>query len=182
MTLRLHSKSEAWGTRSSARRIRASSAARHLRGRCPAPGHALSGHRTEPLRPRDDQEDRHREGPGHAGRAGRDHRPGPRQVQPALDADAHVGHADGAAGREGDVPAQEVAAVLATSRYTARDGVAAVEVEYEPLPSWWIREGARARPPCCGRTRRTRRTTTSGTGNGATGRPPTARSARPTSG
>src|SRR6266540_3318978 len=30
--------------------------------------------------------------------------------------------------------AQEVAAVLATSRYTAADGVAAVEVEYEPLP------------------------------------------------
>src|SRR5947209_2934236 len=30
--------------------------------------------------------------------------------------------------------AQEVAAVLATSRYTAADGVAAVEGEYEPLP------------------------------------------------
>ncbi len=30
--------------------------------------------------------------------------------------------------------AQEVAAVLATDRYTAADGVAAVEVEYEPLP------------------------------------------------
>ena len=30
--------------------------------------------------------------------------------------------------------AQEVAAVLATSRYTAADGVAAVEVDYEPLP------------------------------------------------
>ena len=30
--------------------------------------------------------------------------------------------------------AQEVAAVLATSRYAAADGVAAVEVEYEPLP------------------------------------------------
>ena len=30
--------------------------------------------------------------------------------------------------------AQEVAAVVATSRYTAADGVAAVEVEYEPLP------------------------------------------------
>jgi carbon-monoxide dehydrogenase large subunit len=29
---------------------------------------------------------------------------------------------------------QEVAAVLATDRYTAADGVAAVEVEYEPLP------------------------------------------------
>ena len=34
----------------------------------------------------------------------RDHRQGPRQVQPALDADADVGHADGPAGREGDVP------------------------------------------------------------------------------
>ena len=30
--------------------------------------------------------------------------------------------------------AQEVAAVLATDRYTAADGVAAVEVAYEPLP------------------------------------------------
>jgi len=30
--------------------------------------------------------------------------------------------------------AQEVAAVIATDRYTAADGVAAVEVEYEPLP------------------------------------------------
>ena len=30
--------------------------------------------------------------------------------------------------------AQEVAAVLATSRYIAADGAAAVEVEYEPLP------------------------------------------------
>src|SRR5882724_10755325 len=30
--------------------------------------------------------------------------------------------------------AQEVAAVLATSRYAAADGVAAVEVEYDPLP------------------------------------------------
>src|SRR5512134_2269993 len=29
---------------------------------------------------------------------------------------------------------QEVAAVLGTDRYTAADGVAAVEVEYEPLP------------------------------------------------
>src|SRR5262245_60479214 len=30
--------------------------------------------------------------------------------------------------------AQEVAAVVATDRYAAADGVAAVEVEYEPLP------------------------------------------------
>ena len=30
--------------------------------------------------------------------------------------------------------AQEVAAVVATSRYAAADGVAAVEVEYDPLP------------------------------------------------
>ncbi|MGH8673543.1 MAG: xanthine dehydrogenase family protein molybdopterin-binding subunit, partial [Burkholderiales bacterium] len=30
--------------------------------------------------------------------------------------------------------AQEVAAVIATDRYTAADGVEAVEVEYEPLP------------------------------------------------
>src|SRR3989454_4295644 len=30
--------------------------------------------------------------------------------------------------------AQEVAAVLATSRYAAADGMAAVEVQYEPLP------------------------------------------------
>src|SRR5436189_4454191 len=30
--------------------------------------------------------------------------------------------------------AQEVAAVIATSRYAAADGVAAVEVDYEPLP------------------------------------------------
>ena len=31
--------------------------------------------------------------------------------------------------------AQEVAAVIATSRYAAADGVDAVEVEYEPLPA-----------------------------------------------
>jgi len=30
--------------------------------------------------------------------------------------------------------AQEVAAVIATSRYAAADGVDAVEVDYEPLP------------------------------------------------
>src|SRR6185295_3034299 len=29
---------------------------------------------------------------------------------------------------------QEVVAVIATDRYTAADGVAAVEIEYEPLP------------------------------------------------
>ena len=69
-----------------------------------APRHALPGHRPEPVRPREDREDRHRQGAGRARRARGHHRPGPRQVQPPLDADPHVGHPDGAAGREGDVP------------------------------------------------------------------------------
>ena len=48
---------------------------------------------------------------------------------------------------------QEVAAVIATSRYAAADGVAAVLVDYEPLPS----SSTRTRrwspaPPSCART------------------------------
>ena len=66
---------------------------------------------------------------------------------------------------------QEVAAVIATSRYAAADGVAAVLVDYEPLPvidrPAQGARGGRVRPPP-GSRRRTSRTTTSGTGNPAT--------------
>ena len=75
-----------------------------VRRRRPAPRHALPRHRAEPVRAREDRQDRHRQGAGDSRRPRGHHRPGPREVQPPLDADAHVGHADGAAGGEGDVP------------------------------------------------------------------------------
>ena len=75
---------------------------------------------------------------------------------------------------------QEVAAVIATSRYAAADGVAAVLVDYEPLPV--IVDPHKALEPDAFVLRpdrgRTSRTTTSGTGNRATGPPPT-RPSRP---
>ena len=52
----------------------------------------------------------------------------------ALDADPRGRQADGAADRRRCMyQSQEVAAVVATSRYAAADGVAAVMVDYEPL-------------------------------------------------
>ena len=65
--------------------------------------------------------------------------------------------------------AQEVAAVIATDRYAAADGVAAVEVEYEPLPVVVdpfkaLKPGA----PVLRTDKEARRTTTSGTGRRAT--------------
>ncbi len=42
--------------------------------------------------------------------------------------------------------AQEVAAVIATDRYIAADGVEAVEVDYEPLPSRWSTPRRRSSP------------------------------------
>ena len=77
--------------------------------------------------------------------------------------------------------AQEVAAVLATSRYAAADGIAAVEVEYEPLPVVVDpRKALEPGAPCSAPTRRTRRTTTSGTGSGGTRPRPIAPSPPPT--
>ena len=76
---------------------------------------------------------------------------------------------------------QEVAAVIATSRYAAADGVAAVLVDYEPLPV--IVDPHKALEPDAFVLRpdraRTSRTTTSGTGNRVTGPPPTRRSRPP---
>ena len=67
--------------------------------------------------------------------------------------------------------AQEVAAVVATTRYVAADGVAAVLVDYEPLPvivdpHKALEEGAAVLRP--GPRPRTSRPTTSGTGSRAT--------------
>ena len=68
--------------------------------------------------------------------------------------------------------AQEVAAVLATDLYTAADGVAAVEVAYEPPGQWSIpSRPAAGAPAYCARTNRARRTTASSTGRLAT-KPP----------
>ena len=72
---------------------------------------------------------------------------------------------------------QEVAAVVATSRYAAADGVAAVLVDYEPLEVASI-PTSRCCPALrsCARTvARTTRTTTSGITSRVTNRPPTPR-------
>ena len=68
---------------------------------------------------------------------------------------------------------QEVAAVLATDRYTAADGVNAVDVEYEPItPVVDPFRGPGGRlPRSSGRTKRSR-ATTSGTGSPGTGPAP----------
>jgi len=75
---------------------------------------------------------------------------------------------------------QEVAAVIATDRYIAADGVEAVEVEYEPLPVVVdpyeaIKPGA----PVLRTDKKGRRTTRSSTGRSATAREPTRPSAKP---
>ena len=75
-----------------------------LRRRHQAARHAVPGHRAQPVRARQDHDDRHRRSAQGPRRAGGDHRRDARAIQPALDADADVGHPDGAAGREGDVP------------------------------------------------------------------------------
>ena len=177
-------KSAAWATRSSARKTRASSAARATTSTTSQlPGHALPRHRAQPVRAREDHEDRHREGAGDARRARGDHRQGPRQVQPALDADADVGHADGAAGREGDVPGagggggprHRAATPPPTASPRSRSTTSRCRSSSIRTRRW-----SRTRR-CCAPTRRTRRTTTSGTGRGATGPPPTAPSPRPRS-
>ena len=122
------------------------------------------------------------QGAGDPRRARGDHRPGSGQVQPALDADAHVGHADGAADREGDVPG-------AGGGGGARDRAATPPPTAPPRSRsstsrcrWSSTRSRRSSPTprCCAPTRRTRRTTTSGTGRRATGPPPTGSSARPT--
>jgi carbon-monoxide dehydrogenase large subunit len=61
--------------------------------------------------------------------------------------------------------AQEVAAVLATDRYIAADGVEAVEVEYEPLPVVVDpKKALEPDAPCSAPTRRIKKTTISGIG------------------
>ena len=79
---------------------------------------------------------------------------------------------------------QEVAAVIATSRYAAADGVAAVLVDYEPLPvivdPHKALEARRVRPPARPRPGEGR-TTTSGTGNRVTRPRPTRPSPPPRS-
>ena len=98
------------------------------------PGHALPRHRAEPVRPREDHEDRHRQGPAIPGVlaviTGQDLAKYNLHWMPTLMSDTQM-----------VLPvekvmyqAQEVAAVLATSATSAADGAAAVEVEYEPLP------------------------------------------------
>ena len=76
---------------------------------------------------------------------------------------------------------QEVAAVIATDRYAAADGVAAVLVDYEPLPV--IVDPHKALEPDAFVLRpdrgRISRTTTSGTGSRATRPRPMRRSPRP---
>ena len=68
------------------------------------PGHGVHGHRAQPVRARQDPQDRRQRGAGDARRARRDHRRGSEEGrQSALDADADVGHPDGAADREGGV-------------------------------------------------------------------------------
>ena len=100
----------------------------------------------------------------------------------ALDADADVGHADGAADRQGDVPGaggrgghRDRPLHRGRRRRRGRGRVRAAAGRRRPVRRRW----SPARP-CCAPTRRTRRTTTSGTGRRATGPRPTRRSPRPT--
>jgi len=74
---------------------------------------------------------------------------------------------------------QEVAAVLATDRYTAADGVAAVEVEYESLPV--VADPKKAHEPGAPKVRDDKPSITSGTGSGAIVLRPTKPSPRPRS-
>src|ERR1700693_2789230 len=80
---------------------------------------------------------------------------------------------------------QEVAAVIATDRYTAAGGVEAVEGEYDPLPVGGgpLNALAPRRPGrwCCAPTSPARRTTASSIGRRGTGRARTRPSPRPTS-
>ena len=77
---------------------------------------------------------------------------------------------------------QEVAFVVAEDRYSARDALELIDVEYEPLPA--VIDATRAldpgRPGDPRRHGRARRTTTSSTGRRATRRRPTRSSPRPT--
>ena len=105
------------------------------------------------------------------------------QVQPALDADADVGHPDGAAGREGHVPGaggrgghRHQPLHRRRRRGRGRGRLRAAAGGRRPA----ARRSSRTRR-CCAPTRRTRRTITSGTGRRATGPRPTAPSPRPTS-
>ena len=118
-----------------------------------------------------------------ARRAGRDHRRDAGQVQPALDADADVGHPDGAAHREGDVPGaggggRHRHRPLRRRRRRGRGrGRLRPAAGRGRIPS---RRWSRARR-CCAPTSRTRRTTTSSTGRRATARHGRRRSRTPTS-
>ena len=56
--------------------------------RCSASGNDLVGHRAEPLCPRQNQQHRYLQSPGHTGSARRDHGSGSRQIQSSLDADS----------------------------------------------------------------------------------------------
>ena len=103
------------------------------------------------------------------------------EVQPALDADADVGHPDGAADRQGDVPGAggrggDRHRPLHRRRRRRRGGgrVRAAAGDRRSRS----RRSSPARRSCAP-TRRTRRTTTSSTGRRATGPPPTRPSPRP---
>jgi len=77
--------------------------------------------------------------------------------------------------------AQEVAAVVATERYIAADGVDAIEVDYEPLPVVVDPSKRCSRAPPSSAKIANRKTTTSGTGRSATRPAPTRRSRMPRS-
>ena len=68
------------------------------------------------------------------GVARRHHRRGPREGRAPLDADPRRRQADGAADRHGHVPGAGGRRGRRHDRYIAADGVAAVVVDYEPLP------------------------------------------------
>ena len=77
---------------------------------------------------------------------------------------------------------QEVAFVVAEDRYSARDALELIEVDYEHAPAGHRRaEGARPPTPrSSATTSRARPTTTASTGRPATRPPPTRCSSRPT--
>ncbi len=78
--------------------------------------------------------DRRLRGAEDPGRRRRRHRQGSRGLQAPLDADAGRRHADGAPDRHGHVPVAGGRRGHRDLPYAAADGVAAVLVDYEPLP------------------------------------------------
>ena len=99
-----------------------------------APRDAAHGDPAQPVRPREDQRDRHGGGRGGAGRGRRRHRRADGSAQPGVDAHAvRTTRRPCSATDKVRFQGQEVAAVIATDPYIAKDALELIEVDYDPL-------------------------------------------------